>query len=301
VRILLCVLILHCALATAVAAESVVELTPGPDVVEVKIDGEPFAVYHFGDDLPKPFFSPVYGPEEIVLSRPLEKPKDHPHHKGIWVSVDEVNGVDFWAEKGKIDNVSVELLAAAGNPALLKVVNHWLGSDGAPVVTETTVIGIHANRLLTYDITFTAGAAPVTFGDTKEGLFGFRMVDPLREREGGHVVNAEGLEGTAACWGKNSNWVDYYGEVEGQTVGVAIFDHPQNFRPSRYHVRDYGLFSISPFGEGAYTSGQKPADEPVVMPGASLRLRYGIYFHAGDTAAGDVAGVYKRYLESGGL
>jgi len=296
VKLLLSAAVVHCLFVAALADEPRVVLDVGSDRAEVQIGGEPFAVYNFADDLPKPFFSPVHGPGGIVVTRPIEDPEDHPHHKGIWVSVDEVNEVDFWAERGKIDNVSVEAIVPSGNPAKLQVKNHWLGGDGNPVVTETTVIGIHANRLLTYDITFSAGEEQVTFDDTKEGLFGFRMADSMREREGGHVFNANGLEGSGACWGRPSYWVDYYGEVDGTTQGVALFDHPLNFRPSRYHVRNYGLFSISPFGERAYTSGRRPADPVVLMPGRSLRLRYAIYLHAGDTQAAKVADVYQDYL-----
>lgn len=283
---------------TPAAGEGTVSLTKKTDTVEVAVDGEAFTVYNFSKSLPKPFFSPVRGPGGVVMTRSLENARDHKHHKGIWLAIDEVNGVDFWAERGKIENVTVKLLNRQGNPARMEVVNHWLDNDGQPVVTETTVISIFANRLIAYDIRFTAGDEPVTFGDTKEGLFGFRMVDSMRENETGRVVNAEGRQSTQECWGRVSDWVDYYGQVEGRTVGVAIFDHPLNFRRSRYHVRNYGLFSISPFGESAYTQGKRPADPLIVLPHTSVRLRYAMYIHPGDTQSADVAGTYREYLKS---
>lgn len=289
--------------SSPVAAESplgsgTVRLEKQDGKVQVTIDGEPFAVYHFGKDLPKPFFSPVRGPDGTVLTRPLENPKDHPHHKGIWLAIDEVNEVDFWAEKGKIENVSVELLEAEGNPAQMRVVNHWLGEDEKPVLIETTEISICPNRVLSYDIAFRAADEAVTFGDTKEGLFGFRMVDSMRASEGGTIVSSEGARGEREAWGKTARWVDYYGPVEGKTYGVAIFDHPENFRPSRYHVRNYGLFSISPFGEAAYTRGEEEADEAKLQPGEQLRLRYAMYIHSGDTEAANVDGVYQAWVKA---
>ncbi len=292
-------------LAIAIAS-SAVNVTAGPVTlhregtqVEVQIDGQPFAVYNFGKDLPKPFFSPVRGPGGTILSRPLENPEDHKHHKGIWVAIDEVNGIKFWAEAGKIENVSVTTAdSSESGPAKLTVVNHWLGDDGKPVLVETTEIHIFANRLLSYDIVFTPSAGPVTFGDTKEGLFGFRLINPMRETETGKVENAEGKQGTAECWGIPSAWVDYYGTIDGKTYGVTIMDHPGNFRPSRYHVRNYGLFSVSPFGEKAYTRGASDTADVVIAPGESLRLRYGLYVHAGDTRTGQVAETYKQFLDT---
>lgn len=283
---------------SAPAGEQTVKLTVKENTVDITIGGEPFATYHFGKDLPKPFLLPVKAPGGVTVTRALDKPEDHPHHKGIWVAVDEVNEIKFWAEKGRIENVSVKPLVAEGNPAKLKVMNHWIGADGKPVLAESTVISIFANRLLAYDITFTAGAAPVKFDDTKEGLFGIRLTNTLREKETGKVVNAEGKKGTKECWGQNSDWVDYYGQVDGKTVGVTVMDHPKNPRRSRYHVRDYGLFTISPFGEKSYTNGAQEAKPLNLKPGESFELKYGIYIHAGDTQEGKVAEAFQQFVKA---
>ncbi|HUE13236.1 MAG TPA: PmoA family protein [Planctomycetaceae bacterium] len=289
-----------CADRRVQGADGRVELTLKGDSLDVTVGGEPFTVYHFAKTQKKPYFWPVRSSGGQVMTRSLEKPKEHPHHKGLWFSVDEVNGIKFWAERGKIENVSVEPIVANGNPARFKVVNHWLGKDGQPILIESTTISIDAKRVIAYDAQLTAAKEPVTFGDTKEGLFGFRLANSMRELQGGKAVNSNGIHGTYECWGKPSDWVDYDGNLEGKLVGVAIFDNPHNFRPSRYHVRDYGLFSISPFGEGAYTKGKKAAAPFVLKPGANLRLRYAIYIHDGDTQAADVAGTYRKYVASSG-
>ncbi|MFK7818551.1 MAG: PmoA family protein [Planctomycetaceae bacterium] len=288
--------------ASVVAAQESAEVThkaskDGKSIV-VSVGGKPFAEYRKNEthELPKPFLLPLRAADGTVLTRSLENPEDHPHHKGVWVSVDEVNEIDFWAEKGKILTVSSKVTSVAKKPTRIKVTNSWQSLDGKPAVEEQTVIQFFPNRLVTYDIRFVAKHGPVEFGDTKEGLFGFRMVNSLREKETGKVINADGKKGSGECWGQPSAWVDYYGQIEGKTYGVALFDYPKNMRKSRYHVRNYGLFSISPFGEKAYTKGKEEAKPVKLAKGETLQLRYGLYIHDGDTKAGKVAEAYKQFL-----
>lgn len=276
-----------------------VTLEAQPSKVIVKINGEEFTVFHYDASLPKPYFWPVRGADGTVITRPIEPgEKEHPHHRGMWLSVDEVNDIKFWAEKGKIVNKDVAI--KSGDVGTIKVHNDWVGRDGKPVLIEKTTITIHPNRLVTYDTTI--GPPPgqlARFDDTKEGFFGIRIPHSMREKEGGTVVNADGQRTTAQCWGRPSKWVDYYGQVEGKTYGVAIMDHPANFRPSRYHVRDYGLFSISPFGEGSYQNDASKA-KPVILDDQtpSLRIRYGLFVHNGPTEEAKVPDAYNQFLES---
>jgi hypothetical protein len=277
-----------------------VMLTRNNDAVVVTINNQEFTTYRFAKNLPKPYFFPVKSADNATLTRPIvgdDYKGDHPHHKGIWVSVDEVNEIKFWAEKGKIENRGVELLVPDGNPAKLRVTNHWLDGKGADVMIETTTISIFANRMLAYDIHFKMMADQVNFKDTKEGLFGFRVAESQREDKGdGKVTNADGKTGTKECWGQRSAWVDYTGSVDSKLYGVTLFDHPGNFRPSRYHVRDYGLFSISPFGESAYTNGKEPAVNDVFEKQSDLRLRYAIYLHQGVSTPAELNALAKTFV-----
>ena len=74
------------------------------------------------------------------------------------------------------------------------------------------------------------------------------------------MVNSNGQEGEANCWGKRANWVDMFGEVEGEKLGVAILDHPTNpGHPTYWHVRGYGFFAANIFGMRAFE--RNPATE----------------------------------------
>lgn len=287
--------------ASAAPVLGAVEIEKSDDSFIVRIGQQEFARFDTGQNHSRPYFAEIRAENGALLTRPISPPGgDHPHHTGVWIAVDKVNGVGFWHQEGRIENQSTEVVQSGSNPAVLKLHNLWFAPDGTPLLHEHTTICIFENRLLTYDIQFTAKDTEVTFGDTEEGFFAFRMADSMREEATGQVVNADGLKTAKGCWGKPSRWVDYSGQVDGATFGVAIFDYPLNFRPGRYHVRDYGLFTISPFGEHDYTEGQLPVSPVTLKAGSSLRLRYGVYFHKGDVDTGNVSKVYQLFLSVAG-
>src|SRR5205814_3733 len=97
---------------------------------------------------------------------------------------------------------------------------------------------------------FIASEGPVKFGDAKDAGFNYRVPASMAvdAKQGGQIITSEGIA-DAAAWGKRAKWVDYHGPVEGETLGVAMLNHPSSFRyPTPWHVRTYGLFTANPFG-----------------------------------------------------
>jgi hypothetical protein len=152
-------------------------------------------------------------------------------------------------------------------------------------------------RIVDFDITLTAAADAVTFGDAKDGLFGIRMRPVLQEAGGtGHIGNADGLAGERQLWGKPSNWCDYSGTVNGEKVGIAILDHPENPRhPVRWHARGYGLFAANPFALAAFTGDKTKDGSLTVAPGQSVRFRYRVIIHEGDAQDAGIATQWAKY------
>ena len=153
-------------------------------------------------------------------------------------------------------------------------------------------------RILDFEVTINASHGQVTLGDTKEGTMAIRVAPTMRV-EGkvakGHIINSEGLK-DKETWGKRAAWCDYYGPVDGQTVGVAIFDHPDNPKhPTWWHVRPYGLFAANPFGVHDFERKPPGMGDLAIPPGQSVTFKWRFYFHKGDEKQGQVAERYREY------
>jgi hypothetical protein len=269
-------------------------------------DGKLVTNYYYSDKAPKPYFFPVNIPgTEISFVRPLQEPDadgkypksyDHKHHRGIWIGVEKVKELDHWMEKHPTVNKDIAIEKTTGDSVSFTSSNEWQDEQGQPVLLESTGYTIHANGLWTVEITLTPVEDKVMIGDTKEGFLGIRMDDDLRGDAGGLIINADGLKGEKGAWGKSSAWVDYTGERNGQRIGVALFDDPANFREGLYHVRNYGLFSISPFGPSSYSNAKEPEQPVILSKKTPLKLRYGIYIHSGTAEEAKVAETYQQFL-----
>jgi hypothetical protein len=148
-------------------------------------------------------------------------------------------------------------------------------------------------RIIDVDSTFTA-KRDLKFGDTKEGFFAIRLADSIAGKNGGIMTSSEGAQTEKNVWGRPADWVDYDGTVDGQKVGVVIFDNPENPRhPTRWHSRDYGLFAANPFMgkdfDKAVTGGYS------MHSGEQFRFRYRVIIHPGDYSKKKIAELYDSY------
>ena len=283
------------------------------DRVQVEIRGKPYTTLYLAPGGNKPYVYPLSTASGIVVTRhfPMEEfpgeTKDHPHHRGLFFAHGDVNGYNFWAtEPGAKDPKAGRMVLkggvqAAGGRKSGTIIAAFDGQtpEGQTILSESRRITFDSDpelRTIDYEISITAIAGKLVFGDTKEGTFGLRLATSMTEDRGGRMVNAEGAETEKNVWGKRSAWVDYSGLVDGHAVGVAIFDHPANPRyPTYWHARAYGLFAANPFGVRDFTGDKSRDGSMTLEKGQSVRFRYRVVIHAGDFRAAHVAEMYRQY------
>ena len=297
-----------------------VELTRKPDGVEVSFDTTLFTRYTTSKAPNKPIFYPILTPNGDPLTRqwlvePDANPQeshDHPHHRGLWFTHSSVNGVDFWGEDkkaGKTVPTSFEAIQSGWVYGSFRTRTDWITPDAKKIATDTRDVTImllpNGDRVLDFSITIKPEGAPLVFGDNKDGMFGLRVPDSMalvadkssKIKADGQIETASGHSGKAA-WGKPNNWVDYWGPVGGQTYGVAIFDSSQNLRhPETWHARDYGLFTVNPFGLHDFGLGDKGAGDYTVPADKTLSFTYRVLFHKGDTRSAGIADQYAAFAD----
>jgi hypothetical protein len=302
--------------ARRLAAEPV-ELTRAGNRVDVQIGGRPFATYYFDPSVAKPFLHPLRSAMGTIVTRgyPMRsdiagEDRDEPHQRSMYFAHGDINGFDFWGEAA-FPRWSGHPASTFGRTVFRTLDDIRGGPDGGrlqatfDLVTPTGIIaeeiqtfrfsGDEQSRTIDCEFSIHATRGPLTMGDTKEGTLAIRVVKSL-DSPPGHMVNAAGAVGEKGIWGKRSNWVDYYGQVAGEDVGVAIFDHPRNLRaPTYWHARAYGLLAANPFGLKQFTGDRLQDGKYVISAGRSLSLRYRALIHHGSAQQAGVAEAYRQF------
>jgi len=278
------------------------------DGVTVKVDGKLFTRYLVKSGA-KPILWPILGPtgKEMTRAYPMRKAgtderADHPHHRSLWFTHGDVNGIDFWSEVKNHGNIIHRefVKVEGGEQAVIVTRNDWIGPDGKKVCEDqrSFLFGSKAGaRWIDVELTVKATAGKVTFGDTKEGSFGVRTAGSMKvtANKGGKMINNHGHKDKEA-WGKSASWVDYYGPVQGETLGIAILNHPSSFRyPTYWHARTYGLFTANPFGLHHFQGSDKVDGSYTLKSGESFTLRYRVIFHEGDVKQAKIAEAFDEY------
>jgi Methane oxygenase PmoA len=289
------------------------------DRISITINGAPFSDFFIGKVYSKPFLAPLRTATGLIVTRkwPVEnvegESRDHPHHKGLWVGYGDISGVNFWeneaaskasgdnpATKGPVVLRSVDDVSPGKKSGSITATFIWQAPGHGDMMEERRTMTFYADqdiRTVDIDFTFTAKTS-LKFADTKEGFFAIRLADSMIEKNGGMMTNSEGAQTEKNVWGKNADWVDYDGTVEGQKVGIVIFDHPQNFgHPTRWHSRAYGLFAANPFGLKEFDPKATGEGGHAMSAGDTLRFRYRVTIHPGDVPKKKIADWYSEYTK----
>lgn len=298
-----------------------VDIKRGEGSITIVIDNQPFTTFYCGADTAKPYLHPLRSASGKIVTRryPMEnvpgETHDHPHHRGLWFSHGDVNGYDFWgnepsqhgAKSGKIVLKSIGNVTGGKQSGVVEASFDWMSPQGKPLLSESRKMTFYAGserRIIDFEISLTA-LEKITFGDTKEGTFAIRLAPELEEptpqslatpKRTGLMVDSEGRRGESHVWGHRAKWVDYFGEIDGEKLGIAILDHPSNPRhPAYWHSRSYGLFAANIFGLHDFLNDKKANGSMTVEPGKSIRFRYRVIIHPGDFETAKIGDAYQKF------
>ncbi len=125
---------------------------------------------------------------------------------------------------------------------------------------------------------------------TNHSLFSARIAADISVKNGGTMINAEGLKSEKETFGAQSDWIDYYGKRGNSVEGIAIMQHPSNpWYPAPWFTRDYGFMSPTPM----YWPGND--SDTFIKKGVVLNLRYRVLVHSGDAAEAGIAAAFEKY------
>jgi len=206
----------------------------------------------------KPYFHPLKTPNGHELT--LERPEDHPWHRGLWFSWKDINGVNYWEEdpakgvaegRSIIRSINVETHSDFSAKVTFDISYE---ENGLPVITETRklLIGSPVEKdqyTIHWDQTFNFLKdvrlyleKPAKHGGVEWGGYAglsFRGSDSLTDQR---FLASNGWENTADItgYGEKAQWMDMTAKVVGSDnvyAGLTIYDSPKNPRyPSPWYV-----------------------------------------------------------------
>lgn len=290
--------------------------------ITVAVDGKPFTELIYSDTLEKHFLYPIYSPDGQIVTRGFpfktrpNDPTDHPHHVGLWLNYESVNGLDFWNnsyaipadKKDKYGWISTKkiLKAKGGKEGEIKVSAAWENQKKQVLLEETTTYLFKADsdKRIIDRITILTAKQDVNMPDVKDGMLGLRVAHelemPSKEKKtftddkgnvtvvdasadkapSGNYVTSEGITGDSV-WATRAQWCMLYGKMGDDTESIVIIDHPRNpGYPTYWHARGYGLFAANPLGQKVFSKGKQSLNL-ALKQGQSIAFRYRVVIASG--------------------
>jgi Methane oxygenase PmoA len=306
--------------------------------VDITVEGQPFTSYIWPERIAKPVLYPLRSARGTFVTRgfPLEprpgERVDHPHHVGLWLNYENVNGIDFWnnseaipaneaPKMGTIRHRSIVSSKSGGEQGELEIEADWLTHDNKTLLKERTRFVFRGGqnfRSVDRITTLQALDQKVVFADAKDGMLGLRVARaleipsdkpevftdasgrpttvPKMDNTGvnGTYLTSEGKKGDGA-WGTRGRWCNMSGRLGDEPVTISILDHPSNPGfPTYWHARGYGLFAANPLGQKIFSNGKEELNF-TLSPNQSVTFRYRILISSEIATAQKTEAAYKDF------
>ncbi len=293
-RTLLTILLTVLFFAAECTAQHKVTAEKKGDKIEFLVNGNLFTSYIVSEHEKYPFFFPVNGPSNASVTS--MRNANYPHHSSLFFGCDRVNGGNYWQEgldRGQILSLRVDILESGDEKAVVENECIWKRPGADAPIKDKRRITVTAPSAKTFQIDFDIELEmllDVRIEKTNHSLFSGRMDPDLAVINKGTLVNAEGDSGEQETFGKRSAWIDYFGNRMGKTEGLAILQHPSNaWFPAPWFTRDYGFFSPTPM------YWPENEEEIFLKKGETLKLRYRVIVHEGDSREAKIAEEFEKY------
>jgi hypothetical protein len=244
------------------------------------------------------YIHPIQTPSGVVVTDDFAP--DHAHQHGLfyaWVNTSfRGHRVDFWNQKEQTGQVRhAKVLGSEGGPVFggfqVKLVHEDIRGEGSPVAVLNELLNVRVYHVASHFLIDVesrqecAGAEPLVVNRYHYGGFALRGSrawfddsvqgdEPPNPSKSGRsdFLTSEG-KGRAGGNHTRPRWVDLSGLVDERLGGIAILDHPSNFRypqPVRLHPnKPYFCFAPPVLGEFP------------IAPGRPYTSRYRLVVHDG--------------------
>lgn len=256
---------------------------------------QPILVQHAQPDT-RPFIHPIVAPDGVgVLTE--NEPPHHPWQHGLYVGLNDINGIGFWEEgrggkptDGTFHPAPLDYSVTSPNSVSWQVKTEWRAPDQVPMITEFQDWSFtdHGDSYV-LDLRWTLHAlVDLKFGQYNYGGLFLRM--PFRHELGGTALNSEGQrdrdgEGQRARWTAVSLPIP---ERDGSWAGIAIMDHPDNpEHPVPWRVDHQLGIAPSRCIAGAWTLAQN----------AQVEFRHRVFVYTGRPETDQIEQIWNDFAD----
>jgi hypothetical protein len=285
------------------------------DIVKMTRAGRPLLEYRGGPGvLPagevKPVFQrggylhPVQTPSGAVVTD--DYPPNHLHHHGVWFAWTKTEfagrAPDFWNMGDGKAKVAFEAFDASWSgpvQAGVRARHRYLDQSGASPVaalketweTRAYALGGGARPVHVFDVELTqttVDGVPLVLPEYHYGGIGMRGRREWDGKDNASFLTSEGKDRSNGH-ATRGRWADLYGRVEGGQAGLAVLDHPGNFRspqPMRIHPTE-PFFCYAPSQLGRWE----------ITPGTRYVSRYRFVVHDGPPDPKELDRLWNDYAD----